>query len=296
MIQIKSISFSLSFSHTHTHTHNRYGQQLAVEAVEPRLGVHTGGTILTLVVSNLHENDRVYCKFNNDVVVNGVNLGSNLAKCMSPSWSSQHEIVNVSVSNNNVDFVFAETFLYHDTIVLNTIQPRSGSTGTSIQLSLQDDASFLQFSRKLYCKFGNLLVTSEQLSSSSISCTAPQHSDNTDVVMSFSLNGQQYYGNNTIFTYREPAKVYEIIPSSASRTGGSIVEIRGENFFQDVSCTFFFVLFHYSSSNSLSHTQTQTHILHRYIRLKRNSRNCSRSCVLISLEMCSSDAFRNGGD
>ena len=101
-----------------------YDEALVVEAISPRLGIYTGGTIVTLVISNLDENDRVYCKFE-DVVVNGVNLGSNLAKCISPAWTSPQNIVQVSVSNNNADFFAAdETFLYHDGILSRSDRSR----------------------------------------------------------------------------------------------------------------------------------------------------------------------------
>eukprot|EP00939_MAST-03C_sp_MAST-3C-sp1_P001083 g1083.t1 len=227
---------------------------LVLNVLSPRVGVTSGGTVLTIVLANATDVGSFFCRFENGgIIVEGVLVGPTLGRCATPAFHTG--LVDVSVSTNSVDFVGRESFLFHTPLELAAVRPRSGtlSGGNAVQIAVDNvDAALvtnIHLLSTVLCQFGSVVVIAGPLANTTsaalVECHAPSTvllSDNADVYVAnlqVSLNGQEY-STSLEYTYRNPLSILEIEPSLGPVSGGSLVTIRGKNFPSEASlrCVF----------------------------------------------------------
>ena len=74
-----------------------------------------------------------------------------------------------------------------------------------------------------------------------VQCTAPPWNESQHVRVAVSLNGQQFFGNQSVgFEYLRPERVHRISPSSGPELGGTLVHVSGADLYNgsDYNCAF----------------------------------------------------------
>lgn len=169
-------------------------------------------------------------------------VGNNeLAHQESANVSKVGKGVPLRVTANGVDFSPKATplFYYDAGIIMHSLAPDRGPSTGGMRVVIR--GSGFQRNEYLGCRFGLELVVAEFLADDTIVCVAPPQSRLAVVVVSVTMNGQDFTSmthsvgddekkDYLVFTYTNRAVVTEIQPNTGPTRGGTTVKVFGANF------------------------------------------------------------------
>ena len=123
-------------------------------------------------------------------------------------------------------------FEYYESFTLTTISPPGGPTagGTTVFIRGEGFAQFL----RLACRFGQDVVPATVLTSNSLWCVAPVHSEGrTQVAIGF--QGNDFGVSNLLYAFFPAPVISGSMPLSGPQAGGSLVQVTGVGFWNSPS-------------------------------------------------------------
>ncbi|GMH66707.1 hypothetical protein TL16_g04487 [Triparma laevis f. inornata] len=213
----------------------------AVASVSPSSGDKSGGTLVTITGRNFMFGERTVCRFGFKSV-HATYIDSNTLECVSPKQEDLHggDGIIVEASNNDLDFTDSGiSWTYTELPQVVSVSPSSGIVGGSSVLTLRG-SNFVS-TGKVWCRFqakgkGILMTTSEGSfgGAGEVLCTTPTRlSESLDeYFVEVSTNNFDFSRSMNVFSYRPRAVVFAASPLDGPTTGGSVVTITGNNFYQ----------------------------------------------------------------
>eukprot|EP00957_Ditylum_brightwellii_P028144 2125112-Ditylum_brightwellii.AAC.1 len=144
--------------------------------------------------------------------------------------------VEIAVTTNGIDFTDETvTFISSSPFYITSIFPTRGTVrgGTRVLI----EAPNVILTDTIGCRFGDHHVPATY-SNSRLMCRSPEVVNEGQVVLSITLNGQDYYSSPespTVFTYLPIPEVLELTPTSGWVAGGTKVTLVTKNAYFDVS-------------------------------------------------------------
>lgn len=242
------------------------GQQLAVSNASftftgeprivppsPRSGPVHGGTLITLDGVDLANGSHYVCLCEGITVPASYHVGQGAVRCETPPSQRQCDAfarcrartgnTTCRVSLNGQQFTREMAFYYHESPRASHSSPSCGPVhgGTAVQISGTGFANGTRYE----CAFGPTRVAASASivdGTETLRCTLPQLllSHATSIPLSVSLNGQQFSSDVLSFSVAGPPHLTSIEPEYGQESGGTLVEIRGENISAgcDYRCSF----------------------------------------------------------
>jgi hypothetical protein len=211
-----------------------YENRLEIQSFTPSFGPSTGGTRVEIEGHQFQFNSLLSCKFN-DTVVPGSYISHTKIFCLTPRGMAG--AVELHVSGNGVDFVLAGSrFEFIALPKIDTISPIYALERSAVPITVRGH-NFLENSS---CSFGNMEMTKAiVLNTKEIQCLSPgnltagQHS--FDIIA-----GTVATSSALVFTVEKPSLLRRIIPLKGSATGGTLIDVYGNNFIRNVhyNCSF----------------------------------------------------------
>ena len=242
------------------------GQKSEVMSLSPSHGPKSGGS--RVVVSGLAgfgsalranlEDLTGICRFGN-VVVPATYIsedGTSMICTAPPKQEMSADWVPVDVAYLPTKEALTSTgaiFVYDDNIDLHEIWPATGPLTGKTPVRIKGGPFVAGLTDELLCRFGEQTVPGTWHSKSSIGCVAPTHntefsedfavgegSESVTVVVSVTINGQDFSESSLQYNYHPLVIVNELSPSHGPISGGTIVTLQGEHFGQsrDLTCWF----------------------------------------------------------
>ena len=212
-----------------------------VFAVYPNHGASLGGTRATINGMNFDDTQELMCRFTGNgqiKVVQAMFVSSRELKCVTPQFSVGSS--EVSISANGIDYSndVAE-FQFHGPVNITIVSPDVGTIkgGTTVTVH----ATNIFFTEQLGCRFGNNNVIATFVGGDSVSCTTPEIREAKEILVSITMNGNDYYGAFP-FTFVPGPEVLRIEPTSGWTMGGNDIQVVTKNLYHDpfslVFCSF----------------------------------------------------------
>ncbi|MDR3454951.1 MAG: IPT/TIG domain-containing protein, partial [Rhodoferax sp.] len=215
-----------------------------VTSLMPRVGLQSGGTLLTLTGINFLALDTLLCRFRTSfpppvtqllvpalpVVTTSPALwiNSTVLQCVAPP--TLPSTVSVEVSINAADFSADRvqyTFLPYPRLVRFTPHEAPVLGGTPVTVY---STGFTE-SVVATCRFGVYDVPAAYVSRNEVRCMAPpQPPGVVTFEVTFGSSGQESSRTGWTFEYITPALVHSLSPWSGPAVGGTTVTLVGENF------------------------------------------------------------------
>ena len=202
------------------------------------------GTQVQIRVENLPKVNIAFCAFAHVVVDAQIILPSDImCRCPVIPGASVPNQVEILVSVNGDDFIYAGDFTYLDDPIPHIVEPAfSPVVGGDIVMVY--GANFHE-SVSILCVFGELMTVAEFVEPGRISCTVPSQKNGTielsvipDHRRDVDVAGQ--YHPSIPFTYLEQMKLLKLIPSNGSIIGNTPLKILGERLtpLENLVCVF----------------------------------------------------------
>ena len=208
-----------------------YTESISLDSLSPVEGSSTGGTTIVVSGSNFRFSADLSCRFD-DYVIPATFVDTNTVTCLSPAMNDlTSSSVFITVSNNGADYPASSLpFTYTSSPSITSLTPFRGSAngGTAVTVTGAN------FKSDMTCKFNDMKVAANFLSSSSIVCVSPAPVSKIDQTMSFEVSSSQGDGDFTssgqTFAYVTEFHVTGVSPSSGPKSGGTKVVVSGYNF------------------------------------------------------------------
>jgi hypothetical protein len=193
----------------------------------PSAGMKYGATLVSIAGSGFSSQPSALCRFGSETSAASV-ISSTALACFSPALP-QVGLMQVDVSLNSFDFVgskqgleFAAGMISTLTAAHPTVVPTEGGVSVTLQ------GWNFNASHSAECEFGGVRVVASVISSSSVSCLAPQHAAGNvelHVLLNFVM-----LEDSIPFLYRPGVVIHSLFPSSGPILGGTLVTVTGANF------------------------------------------------------------------
>lgn len=186
------VDFDISFNgldFTNSNVQFSYVNNLVIDGFSPTSGSSSGGTLVTITGSNFEFSKYLKCMFG-IAEVSASFISSGAIVCVVPikDDSSEENSVEVSVSNNGLDYVTStiSEFVFVDAVSVDSIDPKRGSTsgGTVITITGSNFASSHDDELSVDCVFksestSTTLATTAGtvVDSSTVQCPSPSVSN-----------------------------------------------------------------------------------------------------------------------
>ena len=179
--------------------------------MRPTLGPASGQTTVIIDGTGFMNVETLSCSFSNVSVV-GYWISNRRISCVSPQQNAER-YVNLTVTNDGVDFVKVGEYQYVGQVTLERISPRHGPMlgGTTISVK---GTNFV-LSSELSCKFGFIRVPASFVDTNTVRCISPAyiHSDqNQEVPVAVSTNGVDFSLSMVQFEYLQRAVSWTLEP------------------------------------------------------------------------------------
>lgn len=220
-----------------------YYEPVEVLGVFPAVGSVNGGTIVTVVGRNFLPSEALSCRFGGFAASPGEFVSSEAVRCSAPPSPGGPTKVEVSVSNNLVEFSepsSATAFEYHPQARPErfhpAVAPLSGGTVVTIEGGMFSAPTVAQ--EQLACRFGSIVAKATLESPARITCQAPASTTEKRVPVHVTMNGVDWedvetagHGGGALdfFTYYRPPEVNELHPSTGPPMGGTHLSVLGRN-------------------------------------------------------------------
>lgn len=199
-----------------------------ISGMYPTLGYLSGGTSVIIEGSGFPNVSDIVCSFGGIQSRSTAFVSPNAISCVAPP-SSQVGPVPVEVTSNKVPLISGDLqFFYARTPLVFTISPGSGPIrgGTPVQL---EGFGFMNIGN-LTCRFGSNEAPARWLSSSQLECVTPGQDEEGLVLVSVSLNGQDFSITSREFVYYMEPQVKSFFPEIGLISGGTILTVYGSGF------------------------------------------------------------------
>ena len=219
-----------------------YESDPIVTSIYPSRGGNLGGTSVLIDGNGFRNASSLKCRFGEMDPVQATFVSGYQLLCKSPPLlpSGASGLVNVEVTSNGVDYSSSfRRFEYRIPPSIESIWPRSGEAirgGTKVHVR----GSFFFDQTHLGCSFGDTLVRGTYINNSMLTCVSPSRPPGTSsfqVVGNVGTGDELYFSEAKEFLFYEPPSVLSIYPTYGSAQGGTLVFIRGSNFFNTSSLT-----------------------------------------------------------
>lgn len=219
-----------------------YSEPVEVLGVFPAIGSVNGGTIVTVVGRNFIPSEALTCRFGGFAGSPGEFASSEAIRCSAPPSPNGPTKVEVSVSNNLVEFSepsSATTFEYHPQArperFFPTVAPLSGGTVVTVEGGTFSAPAVAH--EQLACRFGSMMAKATLESPTRITCQAPTSSAEKRVPVQVTVNGADWEDVGTVgqggapdlFTYYRLPEINELHPSTGPPMGGTHLSVTGRN-------------------------------------------------------------------
>lgn len=242
----------------------QYYDDIEIFRVRPANGPASGGTVVRVSGSGFLNLPQTACQFGvgeptparvidaQTLVCSTTSLFSSMGF---PAEAKDTYVKNMSrvekgaalrVTMNGVDFVPTNTsvsFLYDDDMDVTALAPSRGPETGGVRVLVH--GSGFRPDERLACRFGLQVVSAEYVRSDTVACLAPPQARLSKVLVSVTVNGQDFspeqgssmvgvgddgYTEGPMFTYTDRASVLILQPNKGPTRGGTKVHVSGVNF------------------------------------------------------------------
>lgn len=246
-----------------TSLHFEYHEEITISRVSPSNGPSSGGTIVRVSGSGFLDLPQAACQFGAGEPTAATVINSGTLVCTTPSLnaaggptrqgiynaflntSRAEKGVELRVTMNSADFSSRNTsvaFLYDDELAVLALIPDRGPATGGVRVLVR--GSGFRPDERLACRFGLQVAAAQYVREDTIACWAPPQVRVAMVVVSVTLNGQDFssgrqasagvkddaLGAAAVFTYTDRAAVTGLEPDSGPTRGGTAVTVSGVNF------------------------------------------------------------------
>lgn len=217
-----------------------YYEQVEVFGVFPALGSINGGTVVTIVGRHFLPSEALSCRFGAFTVSPGEFISSDAIRCSAPPSPDGPTKVEISVSNNLVDFSepsIATAFEYHPQTRLESIDPKAGPLlgGTTVAIEGGTFSAAATAQAQLACRFGRIVVKATVQSPTRIICQTPKSTVEKYVPVQVTVNGADWEDVGSaadgdtqgVFMYYRPPELTTLHPSTGPPMGGTHLSVFG---------------------------------------------------------------------
>ncbi|KAL7555309.1 hypothetical protein ACHAWF_019001 [Thalassiosira exigua] len=228
--------------------------KLSVESVEPTVISETGGSIISVVISEEMRGRNASCTFSATTGMSNISspasavtkhvadeagrrFYSSLLTCEAPKLQpGSHLLTLKSTPTSEMVISEAPVIIVHPSFSLVGFEPLSGPYSGGTHLSLY--GSNIPNTTDLSCKVGSTVTRAKFVTGEMIMCTVPPAAHSALSVpthpisahVSVSANGQDFVEiKEPMFSYTKRPKISSIFPKSGTVKGGTGVTIIGEN-------------------------------------------------------------------
>eukprot|EP00960_Hanusia_phi_P065908 766251-Hanusia_phi.AAC.2 len=181
----------------------------------------TGASRIVSVVGQNFEKDRVFCKFD-DLETQSEYISSKLILCKRPQILYGDVSVSVRALGTCLEAQFLPLVGPQIVSIMPSVSPVSGLNNITVTgLRFHSENSRL-------CVFGKLSSPAEVITSSLVFCFAPANSRG---LYDFALHDRSYVSSNKVsILYTDLEEIWDIQPSVALVSGGSLITLLGATF------------------------------------------------------------------
>lgn len=211
-----------------------YYEPVDVLGVFPNTGSTNGGSAITVVGRHFLPSEALSCRFGVFAASEAEFLSSDVIRCFAPPSPDGPMTVEVTVSNNFVEFSDSSaTFEYRQPVRPERFSPTAGPLNGGTLLTVE--GSGFSATSSLACRIGGVAVKANLHSTSRITCQTPEFAAEQQVLVQVTVNGAEWEdagsaSNLRVFTYYQPPKVTKLHPSTGPLIGGTHLSIFGHNF------------------------------------------------------------------
>jgi hypothetical protein len=263
-----------------------------VVSLSPNSGSLSGGTPVTVELSGTSPSNVISCRFGAAATPSPATPSADseaAVVCISPaSTGSESDVVAVEITTDGSLFSSSSTlFAYSTQPTVFGLSPSSGpeSGGTALTIS---GSNFVP-SASIKCAFGDASTTTSAgrfVSTTTVTCASPANlaPGSHDVTLSFDGGATFYGSSNAPFTSYPAVTIFDLLPSSGPKTGGTPVTVTGSNFefssllkckFDNSVVSAVFV----SSSEVICHSPAQDSLKHSAVSVTNNGLDFSEAPV-----------------
>ncbi len=217
-----------------------YYEPIEALGVFPTIGSVEGGTVVTVVGRHFLPSEALSCRFGAFAPSPGEFISSEAIRCSAPPSPDGPTKVDVSVSNNLVEFSdpsTSTTFEYLPRARPERFHPKAGplSGGTVVAIDGSHFPAATTAQAQLACRFGSITVEATLQSSTRLTCQAPTSIAEKLVSVKVTVNGADWEDVGTavhgedpdLFTYYRPPEVTALHPSTGPPIGGTHLSVFG---------------------------------------------------------------------
>lgn len=217
-----------------------YYEPVEVLGVFPALGSVNGGTVVTVVGRHFLPSEGLSCRFGAFAASPGEFISSDTIHCSAPPSPDGPTKVEISVSNNLVEFSEPSTatrFEYHPQARPESFHPKAGplSGGTVVTIEGGTFSTAVTEQAQLECRFGRIVVKATLQSPTRITCQTPKSTMEKNVQVQVTVNGADWEDVGTAvqghlqdpFMYYNPPELATLHPSTGPPMGGTRLSVFG---------------------------------------------------------------------
>lgn len=210
-----------------------------VTSLFPSFGASDGGTRVVITAKHFDMKQRVWCRFGAmPRLAVAEFVSANELVCHAPRFTapayltrnSTNTVVEVALSVNSVDFErTTHTYAYMETPQVLAVQPTRGALkgSTSVRVT---GAHFV--AGMAWCRFGRTEVRALVSTSTELTCITPRNRFAGAVPVHVSMNnGVDFTTSSVVYTYDLAPQVRRLVPTLGPTSGGTLLKIRGANFY-----------------------------------------------------------------
>ena len=177
-----------------------------------------------MIITGRHFHGPALCKFGEIEVYASVTSDTE-ATCVAPAVSRPSKIA-LSIEMGGVSVQAPSLFSYDYPPEIESIAPPSGPSAGGTRVVLRGR----RFADQIWCRFDKETTRGAVLTRTRAYCITPPHSSG-DVSVEVSLNGRDFYGTHSRFSYEASLQLTSVWPELAMGTlGGTTLTVRGTGF------------------------------------------------------------------
>ncbi|ETO78528.1 hypothetical protein F444_06572, partial [Phytophthora nicotianae P1976] len=219
-----------------------YTKEPVVLMVSPTEAIEKTETLFNVYGRGFVRSPLLGCTFSGDSdntgqLVHAIWVSSTHIKCYSPPANISVGDIQIGLTNNGVDFVYASSSAiihFRTKFDVSEIFPSAGSTegGTAVYIS----GKHFDNAYRCWCRFGNYTdpVEATIVSDEELICITPPFAFITgEVVVYLSVNGRDFVSTKQTFSYHVKPQIFKISPTRGSMDASTLVTVTGEGFYSE---------------------------------------------------------------
>ena len=230
--------------------------ELSIASISPQCGPLSGGTQVQLITKGFDSSIDIANLFLiwgtqcTQPLLQGALVGNNNITTITPPAPNPTSTGGLAMvvfandcntqmsdqtNNNNVfTHIYSRNdFMYYQQPLIQSVTPHSGIYTGGTPITIQGAYYFNNIQQQCTpkCKFGNIIVEANYISTVQIMCISPPYaSAASNVPLEISMNGIDWTTSGTLFTFYEQPEILDINPKAGTSSGGTIIVLTGNNF------------------------------------------------------------------